>query len=184
MSSTGSAPESLKSVSPALKLFPVKVQFVHLSKLSFEAREIPRNLSKEELAKATPGLLKVSVTAKVGETHATVNSTVSFLFRDGGPAEQPTEAAEGTRIAASSARDCYSLEICYVSGFSYDPKDISREDVQRWCEQGSFYVVMPYMRSMISHITSESGFSVVLLPLLEVPAFKPLNDGAARQEKL
>jgi len=182
-----SKPASVSSVREASALdpkhFPVRVQFLHLAKLSFEATEIPDNLSPKELAKASPRFLKVAVTANVGDTRATTTSTLSFVFgcrSDNAQAHEPTEKAAGEQ---EPERGYYSLEVRYVAGFLYDPKEIAKEDVQRWCEQGSFYVVMPYMRSLISQVTSESGFPVVLLPLLQVPAFKALHENKSTTDQ-
>jgi len=173
MSLPESTPEGPKPAALDTRPFPVRLQFLHLTKLTFEAKGVPENLLEDEKEKASPGFLKVVVNANVGDTRATVAWTLSFLFSGAGPESEPPSQSNGAAIPADSRRDYYSLEIRYTAGFVYDQKDITKHDVQQWCEKGSFYIVMPYMRSIVSGITSESGFPVVLLPLLEVPTFRP-----------
>lgn len=160
---------------PVWNLYPIQLRFVHLSHLSFEAREIPENLPKEERAGATPGFLSAAVESDVGDGRATVASRLSLLFRDQSDEGEPesTPPADKDAAPADQAGDYYSLEVAVVAGFSYDPKEMQKEKVKEWCQKGSLFIVLPYIRSIVATITGESGFPVVSLPLLEVPTFRP-----------
>jgi hypothetical protein len=181
MSLPESIPDGPKPAALDARPFPVRLQFLHLTKLTFEAKDMPENLLDDEKKKAAPGFLRVVVNANVGDTRATVAWTLSFLFSEARPESGPPSQSNDAATPADSKRDYYSLEVRYTAGFVYDQEDITKHDVQQWCEKGSFYIVMPYMRSIVSEITSESGFPVVLLPLLKVPSFQPHPKKAATQ---
>lgn len=164
MADATSASSASASKAMGLNLHPIKLHFAHISKVAFEAREIPENLSEADRAKAIPGFFRFSVRSNLEDGHATVVSTVLCLFRD----DQQAGAAE-----AQDSKDCYALEVSVTSGFVFDPQEISKGQVQEWCQKGSIFVVLPFIRSVIANLTRESGFPLLLLPLLEVPTFRP-----------
>jgi len=147
-----------------LNLHPIKLHFAHISKVAFEAKEIPESLSEGERAKAIPGYLRFGVKSNLGEGQATIVSTVLCLFQD----DQESESAE-----VRGGKDYYTLEVAVTAGFLFDPQEISKEEVQEWCHKGSIFVVLPFIRSVVANLTRESGFPLFLLPLLEVPTFRP-----------
>jgi hypothetical protein len=147
-----------------LNLYPVRLQFAHVSKVAFEAKEVPANLSEADRAKAVPDFVRFGVKSSVGEDQALVISTVSCLFRD----DQPSDATE-----APTGKDYYALEVSVTAGFVFNPQEMPREEVQEWCQKGSIFIVLPLMRGVVATITRESGFPTFLLPLLEVPTFRP-----------
>jgi|WetSurMetagenome_2_1015567.scaffolds.fasta_scaffold36660_3 preprotein translocase subunit SecB len=164
MPGSGSAPSESPPKVADWNLHPIRLQFAHLSKLVFEAKEVPANLNETEKAKATPGFVRFGVKSNVGEGQALVVSTVTCLFKD----DHEQEAAEGL-----SGADYYNLEVSVTSGFVFKPEEMTKEEVQEWCQKGSVFVVLPFIRGLVATVTRESGFPPFLLPLLEVPTFRP-----------
>jgi preprotein translocase subunit SecB len=147
-----------------LNLHPVRLQFAHLSKVVFETKDVPANLKESDREKAIPGFVRFGVKSNVGDGQALVVSTVTCLFKDDQEHEQ-TESPVGTEY--------YNLEVSVTAGFVFNPQEMPKNEVQEWCQKGSIFVVLPFIRSVVATITRESGFPPFFLPLLEVPMFRP-----------
>lgn len=175
------APKTLPS---GFNLHPIHLEFVNLSKLVFVANENPMSLAAEDIQKAISVPIAVKISANVGDGRATVVSLLSLAVGTEEahpeiPEKQPVEPV----VAHEPARPYYALEVATTAGFHFDPKEMSEADVREWCHKGSFFVLMPYLRDLVARITRESGFPVVLLPLLEVPTFRPPQKSPADTNK-
>jgi len=162
------------TTTPKWNLHPIRLQFLHLRKLRFEAYEIPERMTSESIQNAGAGMWSVNVRGSVQGNAAVVVASVGCCFArpkaEGKAQESPDKAqcdAQQPRVGP------YSFEVEAVAGFAFDPKEISPEEVDRWCKKGSFYIISPYLRHVIAEVTRDSGFPEVYLPLLEVPTFAP-----------
>lgn len=154
----------------AWNLHPIKLQFLHLHKVLFEAHDLPESLAAAGVTKAPRAAWTVNVRGNVEVPRARVIASVAFCAE---------EAEGGVSEAASGEPDAkrpvgpYTLEVEVIAGFVFDPKEISPAEVDEWCKKGSFFVLCPYLRHVIAEITRDSGFPEIYLPLLEVPTFRP-----------
>lgn len=155
---------------PAYNLHPIRLQFVHLKRIRFNARVLPAKMSPEEAAAVTSGRWLISVSGNVGDDEAIVEATVRCSFVDPTKKEVAPEALDVT--VAAEEQGPYVLEVSAVAGFKYDAREISKKNVEQWCNLGSFFIVAPYLRGIIAEITRDAGFPTVHLPLLEVPTFR------------
>jgi len=164
MSQTG---EELK-----YNLHPIRLQFLHLKRLVFEANYLPESRTGELFELASSGDWRINVTGAVHNDRATVVACVQCTFKS--PDQKKPREAEREEVKETKpTEDPYRLEMEAVAGFSFDPQEISQDDVDKWCKLGSFFILAPYLRNIIAEITRESGFPEILLPLLEVPTFRP-----------
>jgi len=168
-------PAKEPGASPLWVLHPIRLQFLHLSKVNFEARSIPANLEEEEWAKAGSARWRVGISTNIDETRAVVVASLECCFEEppGGEEEKPKKPKAGPKGASEEEARPYSFEVQATAGFTFDQEEIPLEEVREWCQKGSFFIFVPYFRSIIANITRESGFPEVLLPLLQVPTFRP-----------
>jgi preprotein translocase subunit SecB len=147
-------------------LFPIRLSFIHLKKVSFEACRLPEELTSEELATSGAGGWNAGVTVSVQESSATVEATVH------------QKDAEGEACKDDSPQRPYLLSVTAIASFSFDPEQMKRQEVETWCRVGSFFIIAPYIRNLISEITRDSGFPSVYLPMLVLPTFRapPMKD--------
>ncbi len=155
------------------RLHPVRLQFVYLKRLAFDANYLPKELPSGLFRLAESGQWRVNVSGNVHGNRATVVASVEASFEQGrevlGTERQQREVASES---LGQYEDPYQLEVEVVAGFLFDPSEISEDEVDKWCKLGSFFVLAPYVRDVIARVTRESGFPEILLPLLEVPTFR------------
>jgi hypothetical protein len=159
---------------PKWNLHPIKLRFVHLHTLKFEAGFLPESATKEEMQRAFTPQWLFSVTGNVDKENAVVVASLKCRFNMAPAPAQKSGAQEAEADDRhSSPPEPYRLEVAAVAGFTFNPNEIPAPEVKLWCDKGSFFVLAPYLRNVIAGITRESGFPEVLLPLLEVPTFRP-----------
>jgi len=167
-------------------LHPIRLQFVHLRRVSFEAHSLPEEMTGDQLAALGAGRWTVNVSGSVQENRALVTASVGCFFAEGQDADTEDALPSGEDKDADTAkaeRRPYDFEVEVVAAFTFDPSEISHKEVDDWCRIGSFFILSPYIRHVVAEITRDSGFPEVYLPLLEVPTFRPPVQKPAQEQE-
>lgn len=164
---------SHESAQLALEPFPVRLRFVHLERVRFQANAIPEEMTKEQIEASLAPNWSAKVTSTIFENRAVVVASLECAF--GSPAVKPEQAVETKGGAPSEVIAPYVFEIAAVAGFVFDPDKMPPADVKRWCDQGSFFVISPFLRNAVAQVTRDSGFPEALLPLFQVPILRESN---------
>jgi len=175
-----------KQAPPKWNLHPIRLQFVHLRRVSFEAYSLPEEMTRDELAGLGAGQWTVNVKGSVQENRAVVTAFVGCSFTEVEDADRQDALSNGKDEDVDkeeAEKGPYHLEVEVVAGFTFDPSEISHKEVDDWCKIGSFFIVSPYIRHVIAEITRDSGFPEVYLPLLEVPIFRPPVQKPAQEQE-
>ena len=160
-----------KSRQPVLEPFPVRLCFVHLQRVRFEAKVIPDAMTQEQIDAALAPKWSAKVTSTIEEgNRAIVITSLECVFNS--TTEKPEQADQTKGGPPNQVAAPYVFEIGVIAGFIFDPDKMPAADVKRWCDQGSFFVISPFLRNALAQITRDSGFPEVLLPLLQVPVFR------------
>jgi hypothetical protein len=162
-----------ESAQPALEPFPVRLRFVHLERVRFQANAIPEEMTKEQAEAALAPKWSAKVTSTISENRVLVVASLECVFDS--PAEKPEQADQTKGGPPSQAIAPYVFEIAAVAGFIFDRDKMPAADVKRWCDLGSFFVISPFLRNAVAQVTRDSGFPEVLLPLFQVPILRESN---------
>lgn len=162
---------SHESTQPALEPFPVRLRFIHIAQVRFQANVFPEAMTEEQV-RAASVLPKwsVKVTSTLEENRVVVVAALECAFDS--PVEKPEQANQTNAGSPSQVIAPYVFEIAVVAGFVFDPDRMPAADVKRWCDQGSFFVILPFLRNAVAQVTRDSGFPEALLPLLQVPVLR------------
>ncbi|KIH76259.1 preprotein translocase subunit SecB [Geoalkalibacter ferrihydriticus] len=67
----------------------------------------------------------------------------------------------------------FSMRIEIVGNFKVDESEFPVEHIDHWAQRNAPLILFPYLREHAYSLTARCGFKPMLLPLLEVPTFKP-----------
>ncbi|MHB9840554.1 protein-export chaperone SecB [Paraburkholderia terrae] len=70
------------------------------------------------------------------------------------------------------SRAPFVLKVELIGLFTVDPDRFPAEHVAKWASTNAPLVLYPYLREQVYGITSRAGFNATLLPLLEIPTFR------------
>ncbi len=70
------------------------------------------------------------------------------------------------------AKAPFVLKVELIGLFTVDPERFPIEHVDQWARTNAPLVLYPYLREQVYGLTSRAGFNATLLPLLEIPTFR------------
>jgi hypothetical protein len=153
--------------SRSLRRFPATIDFVHLRSVEFDAHRLPPRVTGDENGSFVPDTwdMKISV-QEAGDCRYMVEVEAEALFN-----AEEKGAGEGKSGSGNEDQDVpppYELSLSAIAGVRTD-ENLPDEVVDQWLNEGSQYLLIPYLRSFISNVVRNSGFEVPYFPLLAVP---------------
>lgn len=74
----------------------------------------------------------------------------------------------------------FSLEIVMIGFFKYEA-NLEKEPLEKLLKVNATAILFPYLRSMVSNVTINSGFDPIILPVINVHKIFEKDDGEAKE---
>ncbi len=78
----------------------------------------------------------------------------------------------GIEIDEKQENSPFILKAELIGVFYVDDSQFPIEHIDSWAKKNAPLILYPYLREHVYSLTSRAGFDGVLLPLLEIPAFR------------
>lgn len=81
---------------------------------------------------------------------------------------------ETEEVEEKESEQPYSIKIELVGLFKIDEDRFHREHIYDWARRNAAFILFPYLREHAYSLSIRCGYKPFILPLVEVPTFRPI----------